>query len=249
MLRAVLGGLVLLTSGCGPDDGTTAHCRCTSETDPVAFPHCVDAVLDVPGSDPSSPFSTRVPDCPSGDLLFLREPTTPEAVLFNVRDTFEGFSSVQYVDILDDNFLFAPELTGLELYRDVYQPPAGYNPNADADTLWSFDQERRFAINLLDHSRFQRILVSRWYDASLDQSELHEDDPRRETYIFPYILDLTEQPDEDGAVRIFEVRGNMEVDLVTPSTENPVWSIRRWQDFRDAATEFSFTELRGVFAQ
>ena len=40
----------------------------------------------------------------------------------------------------------------------------------------------------------------------------------------------------------------MEVDLVTPSTENPVWSVRRWQDFRDVATERSLTELRAQFA-
>lgn len=245
--RAVLT-LGVAATGCGPADDATIECRCVETTDLQAFPHCRDAGIQE-DHEASSPFSTRIPECPSGRLLFLREPTTPEAVLFNVRDTFEGFSPVQYLDQLTDDFLFVPEVTGLDLYREVYEPPDDYDPDADADTLWTRLDERRFATNWLDPDLYQRLTVSRWYEAGTDEHRSYPDDLRRETYIFPYIVDLTEPPGADGRVRSIEVRGRMEVDLVTPSTENPLWSVRRWQDFRDAATERSFTELRGQYWQ
>ncbi|HJP31396.1 MAG TPA: hypothetical protein QGF95_12670 [Candidatus Latescibacteria bacterium] len=243
--------MAILLAGCGLDDSAQVDCRCAADTDVAAFPECRGVDPDTDHAEAENPFSTRLPDCPSGDLLFLREPTTPEAVLFNVRDTFEGFSAVQYVDQLSETFLFVPELSGLELYREVYNPPGGYDPDnpADSDTLWARDEERRFATNLMDRERFQQVTVSRWYDAGEDERQLYTDEPERETYIFDYILDFFEQPGEDGTTRAFEVRGRMEVDLVTPSEENPVWSIRRMQDFRAGVDDQSLTELRGAFAQ
>jgi hypothetical protein len=240
-----------VVSGCGLDDSAEVDCRCARNTDLASFPNCRDVELNLDPADAANPFSTRVPDCPSGDLLFLREPTTPEAVLFNVRDTFEGYSAVQYVDQLSEDFLFVPELSGLELYREVYNPPPGYSPDdpTDSDTLWAHEEERRFATNLLDRKLFQQVTISRWYIAGEDDVLLYPDEPMRETYIFDYILDFIEQPGADGTGQAFEVRGRIEMDLVTPSEENPVWSIRRWRDFRDGVDDQSFTELRGAFAQ
>ncbi len=249
--RAAWFASSLLVAACGLDESAEVECRCASDTELIAFPECRGVEPETDEAEAANPFSTRVPDCPSGDLLFLREPTTPEAVLFNVRDTYEGFSAVQYIDQLAEDFIFVPELNGLELFREVYNPPDGYNPDnpADSDTLWTRDEERRFATNLLDRTLFQQFTISRWYDANLDQKRLYPDEPERETYIFDYILDFIEQPDDNGKVLAFEVRGRMEVDLVTPSEENPVWSIRRWQDFRAGVDDRSFTELRGIFAQ
>ena len=93
------------------------------------FPQCADADLSVERTDPSSPFGGRTPDCPSGILLVLREPTTAEAVLFNVRDSFRGFSPVQYLDQLEESFLFVPDADGVQLYLEVFQPPDDYTPN------------------------------------------------------------------------------------------------------------------------
>jgi hypothetical protein len=241
--------IAAMAAGCGLDDSAEIECRCARDTDLSAFPLCRDVDFETDHAEAENPFSTRIPDCPSGDLLFLREPTTPEAVLFNVRDTFEGFSAVQYVDQLSEDFLFVPELTGLEFYREIFNPPGDYNPDADSDTLWARDEERRFATNLLDRQQFQQITISRWYDAGEDIPILYPDEPMRETYIFDYILDFIEQPVDGGSPRAFEIRGRMEVDLVTPSEENPVWSIRRWQDFRAGVGDQSLTELRGIFAQ
>ncbi|MFH1566912.1 MAG: hypothetical protein ABIL09_02860 [Gemmatimonadota bacterium] len=238
--------LALAIAGCGLDDGATAECRCTEATDRSTFPHC----LEPDQVEASNPLSTRLPECPSGAMLFLREPTDPEAVLFNIRDTFEGFSAVQYMDQLTATFLFAPDLDGVQLYLEVYRPPDGYNPDLDADTLWAREEERRFANNLLDRQRFQRIQFRRWYDASKDQRRLDPEDPRQEAYLFPYEVVFTEQPAPDGTAPVIEVRGRAEVRMVSPSTENPVWSMARWQDFRDeASAKQTFTELRGAFAQ
>jgi len=243
-----LGAILLLVS-CGLEDGALVECRCTEDTDLEAFPHCIGAELTEGRPDAANPLSTRIPDCPSGRRLFLREPTAPKAVLFNVRDTFEGLSPDQYMDQLTEDFLFVPDVDGLQLHLQVYQPPEGYNPESDRDTLWSREDERRFAGNLLDRSRFQRVEFTRWYDASRDQTVLY-DDPLVETYVIPYVLKLVESASAEGTSLTLEVRGRAEIDLVTPSSDNPVWLVRKWRDFRDAASaKRSFTELRGEYSQ
>ena len=245
----LLAGAGWALAACSLEEGAEAECRCAEDTNLTAFPRCKDAVIEA-GSGPSSPLSTRVPECPSGTLVPLREPTMSEAVVFNLRDTFEGFSPLQYVDQLSEDFLFAPELAGLELHREVYQLPRGYDPDPpDTDTLWTREDERRFAFNLLDRQEFQSISISRWFDANQDEQRLNPDDPGQETYIFPYIIDFITQPGEQQEARVFEVRGRMQIDLATTSDETPEWFIRRWQDFREPASELTFTELRGQFAQ
>ena len=241
--------MLWILSGCGLEEGAEVECRCTETTDLRSFPQCADADPAAERTDPSSPFVGRTPDCPSGILLVLREPTTPEAVLFNVRDSFRGFSPVQYLDQLEESFLFVPDADGMQLFLEVFQPPEDYNPEADLDTLWTGSQERRFANLVLDKERFQRISFQRWYDSTRDQRILG-DNPLVERYIFNYEIEFTEQPREGITPTIFPIKGQMEIDIATPSPENPVWTIARWRDFRDpASAKKSWTELRGEYSQ
>ena len=241
--------MLWILSGCGLEEGAEVECRCTETTDLKSFPQCAEADPAAERTDPSSPFVGRTPDCPSGILLVLREPTTPEAVLFNIRDSFRGFSPVQYLDQLEESFLFVPDADGIELFLEVFQPPDGYNPEADLDTLWTRSQERRFANLVLDKEHFQKISFQRWYDSTRDQRILG-DNRLVERYIFNYEIEFTEQPRAGIAATIFPIKGQMEVDITTPSLETPVWTIRRWRDFRDqASAKKSWTELRGEFSQ
>lgn len=245
--RAALPAVVWILSGCGLEDGAEIDCRCTERTDLRSFPHCADADPAGEPTEPSNPFGTRTPECPSGILLHLREPESPEAVLFNVRDSFRGFSPVQYLDQLGENFLFVPDAEGIELFLGVFKPPDDYNPDADLDTLWTRSQERRFVNQVLDKERFQKINFQRWYDSTRDERILG-DNPLVERYIFNYEIEFTERPGEDAI--IFDIKGRMEVDLATPSEDNPVWVITRWQDFRDqASAKNSWTWLRGEYSQ
>ena len=244
----VIGALVI--SACGPADDAQVACRCTEGTDVRSFPECVDNISDE-SDDPGSPFSSRVPDCPSGARLFLREPTTPEQALFNIVDTMRGLSPVQYMDQLTEDFIFVPDVEAMELYLDVYNPPAGYNPDfPDVDTLWNREQERRFAVNLLDNTQFRSIAIERWYRSSQDERIPFDDDPLHERYIFPYEIVFTEQPTSEDPGETFELRGRLELDMITETDANPVWRVRRMRDFRDFATaRRSLTEIRGDFAQ
>ncbi len=243
-----IGALVI--SACGFSDDAQVACRCTEDTDVRSFPECVDEISDESNAA-GSPFSSRIADCPSGKRLFLREPTTPEAVLFNVVDTMRGLSPVQYMDQLTEDFLFVPDVEAMELYLDVYNPPAGYNPDfPDVDTLWNREQERRFAVNMLDNSQFRSIIIERWFQSSKDERILFDDDPLHERYIFPYEIVFTEQPTSEDPGEIFELRGRLELDMITETDDNPVWLVRRMRDFRDFATaRRSLTEIRGDFAQ
>ena len=243
-------GLFLLClaalAGCGLDDREQVECRCTEDTDLNLFPHCLGRAASDPRPDADSPLATRIPDCPSGSPLFLRERTRPTDVLFNVKTTFENFSSNQYMEQLTEDFAFVPDQEDIDLHPEVYQAPPDYDP--DRDTLWNREQERRFAVELLDPKRFQKIDFIRWYKSTIDEVRPSEDG-LRETYIFPYDLDFIEQP-RDGVSNRFGVKGVMEVDLVTPTQENPVWSIQRWWDQRDrASAKRSWGEVRAEFSR
>jgi hypothetical protein len=236
----------LLLAGCGLADDAQVECRCTADSDLTLFPACRDAALSDQRPEAGNPFAARLPDCPSGKRLSLLEPTRAEFVLFNIKTTFEGFSPVQYLDQLDEGFWFIPEPEGVELYPEVYHPPEGYIP--EQDTLWTRTQERSFAAGLLDKERFQRVEVRRWYESSKDQRTISEDG-RSEVFFFPYELDfipVSGGPDQET----FGVKGRMEVEAHTPTAENPVWSLRRWQDFRDPATaKRTWTEARALFSR
>ena len=247
--QAAFPAVLWILSGCGLEESAEVECRCTEATDLRNFPHCADADFEAERTDPSSPLGGRTPDCPSSVLLVLREPTTPEAVLFNIRDSIRGFSPVQYLDQLEESFLFVPDSDGIQLFLEVFQPPDDYNPEADLDTLWTRAQERRFSNQVLDKERFQKIRFERWYDSTRDERILG-DDPLVERYIFNYEIEFTEQPREGITATIFPIKGRMEVDISTPSSENPLWTIARWRDFRDLASAAkSWTELRGEFSQ
>jgi len=236
----------LLLAGCGLADDAEVECRCTPDSDLSLFPACAEAALSGGDTGAGNPFAARLPDCPSGKRLSLLEPTRAEFVLFNIKTTFEGFSPVQYLDQLDEGFWFIPEPEGMDLYREVYQPPEGYAP--ERDTLWTTAQERTFAAGILDKERFQRAEFRRWYESTKDQRTIAEDG-RSEVFYFPYELDLI--PAAGGANQeVFGIKGRMEVELFTPTAENPVWSLRRWQDFRDpASAKRSWTEARAIFSR
>ena len=232
---------VIALSGCGVDVGEQVECRCTEDMLDDFASSCVNET-----GDPANPLSTRLPDCPSGTPIFLRERTTPFTVLFNVETTITNFSPNQYMDQLTDDFLFVPDPGDIALHPEIYDAPPNYNPALD--TLWAWQAERTFVRSLLDQERMLKIDFARWYESSKDEVIISEDG-LMETYIFPYEIDFQERP-VDGVSAAFGVKGRVEVDLVTPTTENPVWAISRIVDIRDAATaKRSFGELRAEFAQ
>ena len=115
-LPSVAAALALgFLAGCGWGDSDQAACRCVEDSDIAAFPQCGDDLV-VGRVDPECPFSSRVPECPSGKRLFLRDPTIPEAVLFNLRDSADGFRPLHSPDQLDERFVFVPDLDAIDLY-------------------------------------------------------------------------------------------------------------------------------------
>ena len=238
---------VWLAVGCSLDDSVETECRCTELSDPNLFPQCEGKAEARPTS--TNPFATRVPDCPSGRTLFLREPTRPVNVLLNLQTTLRELSPSQYLDQLSDDFLFVPDPEDIDLHPEVYDLPPNYNP--DLDTLWNREQERRFAFNLLVPERVLKPEFIRWYSASRDQTEQSEDG-LSETFIFDYEIDFIEvikQEQGEDQTRLLGVKGRMVIKLVTPSLENPVWSIQRWRDQRvSGTTKLSWGELRAEFS-
>ena len=240
--------LALLYTGCGLGDSEMMECRCAPGTTTLLFPHCADAERDAPRPDPATPLSTQIPDCPSGKQLFLLERIRPENVLSNLRSVFqaqpEARSPEQYMDQFTADFVFVPDPEDIALHPEVY--------DASRDTLWGPEQERSFAGAILDAERIQSARFVRWFNASRDERILSEDQ-LRETFIFPYEVEFVEIVAAEGdgtSLNAIGIKGFMEVDLVTPTVENPVWSVAEWRDQRDrASAKFSWGELRAVFAR
>jgi len=269
--------LALLLTGCGLDDSAVVECRCTPETAAGLFPACpsifevveregreywvtdggdsLDAQLDwvtvrgsavhvTRGSD-GSPFTTQMPDCPSGKQLSLLEPTRPEYALFNLRSIFQASPQSrnldQYMDLLTEDFTFLPDEQDILLHPEVY--------DSASDTLWNRVQERGFAQAILAPERIGEIRFIRWYKSSTDERYLAEDQ-LLETFKFPYEVEFVEKAAEGGEAGLLAIKGWMEIDLVTPTVENAVWTIQQWRDERDPATaKRSWGELRAEFAR
>ena len=243
----------VLVVGCGLDDSAQVECRCAADTSLELFTQCRGVEPADDRADADNPFSTRLPDCPSGVRLSLLQPTRPEFVLSNIELTFKGFSPIQYQDQLSEDFLFVPDVGDIANFPEVFDVPDNYNVDADVDTLWDRQAEDRYITNLLDRERFQEPFFRRWYEGLLDE-RIPADDGLSITFRFPYELEFIERPKEsdaeDSMPQILGVQGRLEMVFVTPTEENPVWTIRRWQDFRDrASTKSSWTELRAIFSQ
>lgn len=240
--------LAALLAGCAIGDSEQVDCRCADDTDVRLFPHCADsAVGERP--DPKTPLSTQIPDCPSGPRLFLRERTTPTSVLANLISIFQAQpgsrSPQQYMEQFADDFVFTPDDEDVQLYPEVY--------DADHDTLWGAAEERNFA-RLILSERIHSARFVRWFKSS-DERKVSEDE-LRETFIFPYeaefveIISAAEADSVETKFEIIGIKGLATIDLVTPTAENPVWSIAAWRDQRDrASAKFSWGELRAVFSR
>lgn len=244
--------LAVLLAGCAIGDSEQVDCRCVpDETSVQLFPHCADVTDEEARPDPKTPLSTQIPDCPSGPQLFLNERTRPEAVLANLTSIFQAQpefrSPQQYMDQLTDDFVFIPDPEDVQLYPEIY--------DADRDTLWAATEERNFARLILSPERIHSARFVRWFRSSLDERIL-SDDELRQTFIFPYEAEFVERISaaesdaEETTFNTIGIKGLAEIDLVTPTAENPVWSIAVWRDQRDrASAKFSWGELRAVFSQ
>ena len=246
MLSSLPFLLAVLLAGCTIGDSEHVDCRCAPDTDVRLFPHCDGVVQERP--DPKTPLSTQIPDCPSGPSLFLRERTRPEAVLANLTSIFQAQpqlrSPQQYMEQFTDDFVFSPDPEDVQL--EVY---------AVGDTLWGAAEERNFARLILAPERIHSARFVRWFKSSLDERVFAEGE-LRQTFIFPYeaefveIISAAESDSVEANFNTISIKGLAEIDLVTPTVENPVWSIAAWRDRRDqASAKFSWGELRALFSQ
>ena len=247
MLSSLPFLLAALLAGCAIGDSEQVDCRCAPDTSVQLFPHCADSAVEG-RPDPKTPLSTQIPDCPSGPRLFLRERTTPASVLANLISIFQAQpgsrSPQQYMEQFADDFVFIPDDEDKQLYPEVY---------AGRDTLWGVVKERNFA-RLILSERIHSARFVRWFKSS-DERIVSEDE-LSETFIFPYEAEFVERisaAEADSVETKFEtigIKGLAEIVLVTPTVENPVWSIATWRDRRDrASAKFSWGELRAIFSQ
>jgi len=247
MLSSLPFLLAALLTGCAIGDSEQVDCRCADDTDVRLFPHCDGVAEERP--DPKTPLSTQIPDCPIGLRLDLRERTAPASVLANLTSILQAQpgsrSPQQYMEHFADDFVFIPDDEDVQLYPEVY--------DANRDTLWGAAEESNFA-RLILSERIHSADFERWFKSS-DERKV-SDDELRETFIFPYeaefveIISAAEADSVETKFATIGIKGLAEIDLVTPTAENPVWSIAAWRDRRDrASAKFSWGELRAIFSQ
>ena len=249
MLSSLPFLIAVLLTGCAISDSEQVDCRCAPETNAQLFPHCDGVVEERP--DSRTPLSTQIPDCPSGQQLPLLQPTRSEYVLANIISIFqaqaEKRSPQQYMEQFTDDFVFSPDPEDEQLYPEIY--------GTGRDTLWGAAKERNFARIILSSERLHSARFIRWFKSSLDE-KIIADNQLRETFIFPYeaefveIISAVESDSVETKFNTIGIKGLVEIDLVTPTVENPVWSIAAWRDRRDrASAKFSWGELRARFSQ
>ena len=170
----------------------------------------------------------------------------PETVTVEMAQP-EARSPEQYMDQFTADFAFVPDPEDIVLHPEIY--------DASRDTLWGPEQERSFAGAILDTERIQSARFVRWFNASRAE-RIPSEDQLSETFIFPYEVEFVEivavaVGDTTGiTLNAIGIKGFMEIDMVTPTVENPVWLVAAWRDQRDrASAKFSWGELRAIFAR
>lgn len=245
---SLYSGICVLIFSCGVSDNSESECHCTPESNAIIFPHCADAdIMASTEKEPTNPFATQLPECPSGKQLFLLQRTRPEYALINVRTIFsaqpESRNPEQYIEQLSDDFIFVPDIEDKARFPDVFKE--------DRDPVWKIENERDFARAILDPDRIGAIRFVRWFQPALDE-RIPSENQLTETFIFPYEIEFTEISNADGKEinSVISIAGFMEIDFITPTVENPVWNIKQWRDLRDrASAKFSWGELRAIFSR
>ena len=170
-------------------------------------------------------FDTRDPEEPANIRSTFVPPTTPEIVIDNLSFSILEKNSENYVKCISaSNFLYVPDSKSQLVYGQIFEN-------------WDPLDEKRYMDNLISqtntHASSVLFLDNEIYTQITSDSVSFQAD-----YIIVYQHNRINLP--KSAI------GNLLLTLNTD--ENDLYSITRWQDFRQNDTDFTWSELKANFS-
>ena len=169
-------------------------------------------------------FDTREPENPVTIRSTFVPPTSPELVLENLSFSIQEKNSVNYNKcITDELYIYVPDTKSLQNYREIFMN-------------WSKNSERRYIDNLIAATNPTATSV-----LFLDNDNMLLINSDSAIYTAEYIVVF--QHIKTNIPK--SAKGNLT--MYISSDDNNLFSIKRWEDFRQNDDDFTWSEFRANF--
>jgi hypothetical protein len=170
-------------------------------------------------------FDTREPEPPETVRSTFIPPTSADIVVDNLGFSIQEKNSENYIKCLSSmSYQYVPDSKSQLLYEQIF---LNWNQPAEKfylDNLISQTDQTSSSVLFLDNERFTQI--------SSDSATLQAD------YIFVFQHNNTSIPKS----------GNGNILLTIATDENSLFYIRKWEDFRQNDTDFTWSEFKAKFS-
>jgi hypothetical protein len=169
-------------------------------------------------------FETREPEPPVNIRSTYITPTSAEIVIQNLEFSILEKNSENYTKCISLlNYQFVPDARSLQTYELIFQS-------------WNPVSERQYFENLLAQTNQNSSSV-----LFLDNERLTQYTSDSATYQADYVLVF-----QHNKVNVPKsARGNLSITL---AADNDLFYIRRWEDFRQNDTNFTWSEFKANFS-
>jgi len=169
-------------------------------------------------------FDTRDPENPETVRSTYIPPTTPEIVIDNLSFSIQEKNSDNYNKCISPaNYFYVPDAQSLANYKHIFLNWNSFSEKRYLDNLINETNANSSSVLFLDNKRFTPVTS----DSTIFQAD----------YIVVFQHNRTNIPKS--------AKGNITLSLVTDA--NDLYYIRKWEDFRQHDTDFTWSELKANF--
>lgn len=187
--------------------------------------YCIPIVINCSLFNGCGIFDTRDPESPVTIRSTFVPPTTPELVVENLSFSIQEKNSVNYNKCLTDGqYEYVPDSKSLHNYGEIF-------------SNWNKSSERRYIDNLIAATNATATSV-----LFLDNDEITLITSDSAVYTAEYVVVF--QHNRSNVPK--SAKGNISLYLSTD--DDNLFSIKRWEDFRQNDNDFTWSEFRANFS-
>ena len=169
-------------------------------------------------------FDTRDPENPETIRSTYTPPTTAEIVIDNLSFAIQEKNSDNYSKCISAaNYFYVPDAQSLATYKHIFLNWNAFSEKLYMDKLINETNTNASSVLFLDNKRFTPVTS----DSTIFQAD----------YIVVFQHNRLNLPKS--------AKGNITLSLVTDA--NDLYYIRKWEDFRQHDTDFTWSELKANF--
>jgi hypothetical protein len=170
-------------------------------------------------------FETRDPESPQTIRSTYYPPTSADIVIDNITYSIQEKNSENYSKSISEmSYQYTPDSKSLLLYEQIFSSWNQQSEKHYLDNLIAATSPSSSSVLFLDNERLTQINS----DSALFQAD----------YIFVFQHNRVNVPKS--------ARGNLNITLATDN--NDLFYVRKWEDFRQNDTDFTWSEFKANFS-